>query len=358
MNTYYQSYSTQLIDIARQYLPSLKTQHSLTENQWSALNAITGCRTQQYGQIYLACNECHTHASHYQSCGHRSCNQCQNHSATQWLARQEQKLLPVDYFMATFTLPFELRALAKSNQALVYSLLFQCATSTLKDFALNEKSFHSELAMTAVLHTHTRKLDYHPHIHIIVPAGGINKNRKEWRKIKTKYLFNGFKLAMVFRARLISAIKDSGLSVPDNPKKWVVQCQHIGKGLPAIKYLSRYLYKGVISNRNIIANDGKNITFQYTDSNTKKVMTRKLKGEDFIALVLQHTLPKGFRRARDYGFLHGNAKKLLTLIQIVLKARLPEKIELERPKFICKCCHLPMNIIGFSKKKRPELTAG
>jgi hypothetical protein len=104
-----------------------------------------------------------------------------------------------------------------------------------------------------------------------VPAGGINKNRKEWRKIKTKYLFNGFKLATVFRARLISTIKEVGLSVPDNPKKWVVQCQHIGKGLPAIKYLSRYLYKGVISNRNIIANDGQNITFQYTDSNTKKL---------------------------------------------------------------------------------------
>jgi hypothetical protein len=136
-----------------------------------------------------------------------------------------------------------------------------------------------------------------------------------------------------------------------------VQCQHFEKSLPAIKHLSRYLYKGVISNNNIIANDGENITFQYTDSNTKKTMTRKLKDEDFIALVLQHTLPKGFRRARDYGFLHGNAKKLLTLIQIVLKAIVPVKIETERPKFICKCCCSPMNIIGFSKKKRPQLNA-
>ena len=357
MNTSFQ-HSTQLADIARQYLPLFKQNNSVTENQWSALNAIIGCRTQQYGQIYLACNECHTHASHYQSCGHRSCNSCQNHSATQWLHRQEQKLLPVDYFMATFTLPFELRTLASANQTLIYSLLFQCAISTLKDFGRNEKGFHAELAMTAVLHTHTRKLDYHPHIHIIVPAGGINKNRKEWRKIKTKYLFNGFKLATVFRARMISAIKEAGLSVPDNPRKWVVQCQHIGKGLPAIKYLSRYLYKGVISNHNIIANDGSNITFQYTDSNTKKLMTRKLKGEDFIALVLQHTLPKGFRRARDYGFLHGNSKKLLTLIQIVLKAMVPVNVETKRPKFICKCCYSPMNIIGFSKKKRPKLNAG
>lgn len=350
MNAAYQHHSTQLVDIEKQYLPAFKMRHhsSITQNQWSELNAIIGCRTQQYGEIYLACNGCHSHTSHYQSCGHRSCNSCQNHNATQWLERQEQKLLPV-----------ELRALANASQTLIYTLLFQCAISTLKDFGRNEKGFHSELAMTAVLHMHTRKLDYHPHIHIIVPAGGINRNRKEWRKIKTKYLFNGFKLASVFRARFISAIKEAGLSVPDNPRKWVVQCQHIGKGLPAIKYLSRYLYKGVISNHNIIANDGTNITFRYTVSNTKKLKTRKLKGEDFIALVLQHTLPKGFRRARDYGFLHGNAKKLLSLIQLVLKAMVPIKVEAERPQFICKRCCLPMNIIGFSRKnKRPQLNAG
>jgi hypothetical protein len=233
---------TEFYDLCPDRLTIDQLKHSITENQWSALNALIGCRTHQYGQIHLACNECYSHASQYQSCGHRSCNSCQNHSATQWLDRQEQKLLPVDYFMATFTLPFELRALAKSNQPLIYSLLFQCATSTLKDFGRNEKGFHAELAMTAVLHTHTRKLDYHPHIHIIVPAGGINKNRKEWRKIKTKYLFNGFRLATVFRARMISAIKEAGLLVPENPRKWVVQSQHIGKGLPAIKYLSRYFY--------------------------------------------------------------------------------------------------------------------
>jgi hypothetical protein len=106
MNTPFQ-HSTQLAEIARQYLPVFILKHFLTANQWSALNAIMGCRTQQYGQVHLACNECHTHTSQYQSCGHRSCNSCQNHSATQWLKRQEQKLLPVDYFMATFTIPFE-----------------------------------------------------------------------------------------------------------------------------------------------------------------------------------------------------------------------------------------------------------
>ncbi len=134
---------------------------------------------------------------------------------------------------------------------------------------------------------------------MIVPGGGVNKRRNEWRKIKGSYLFNGFQLATVFRARLLKAIRQSGLKAPKTPKEWVVQCQSVGKGLPALKYLSRYLYRGVISNQNIIADDGTYVTFQYRDSETKEMKTRRLRGEDFIALVLPHTLPKGFRRARD-----------------------------------------------------------
>jgi hypothetical protein len=209
------------------------------------------------------------------------------------------KLLPVDYFMVTFTLPYELRALSKMHQKTIYSLLFQCAVSTLKDFGQNDKVLAAELAMTVVLHTHTRRLDYHPHVHIIVPGGGVNRRRNEWRKIKGKYLFNGFHLATVFRARMLKAIHAAGLTPPITPKKWVVQCEKVGRGLPALKYLSRYLYRGVISNQNIIGDDGTYVTFQYKDSKTHAMKIRRLRGEDFIALVLQHTLPKGFRRSRD-----------------------------------------------------------
>jgi hypothetical protein len=347
-------YKMDIATITSQYLSRFKARHtaSTSQNQWSALNAILGCRTEQYGQIYLSCGECSNLSSRYRSCGHRACNQCQNHCTTQWLARQETKLLPVEYFMVTFTLPYELRALAKANQKKIYSLLFQCATSTIKDFGLNDKTLAAELAMTAVLHTHTRKLDYHPHVHIVVPGGGINKRRNEWRKLQNKYLFNGFKLAAVFRGRMLAAIAQSGLSLPSTPKKWVAQCQHIGRGLPALKYLSRYLYRGVISNKNIIKDDGVFVTFQYKDSTTGNLLRRRLRGEDFIALVLQHTLPKGFRRARDYGFLHGNAKRILKIVQWVLQINIPKLQDIERPKFICKRCHCPMSIIGFKGAKR------
>ncbi len=124
--------------------------------------------------------------------------------------------------MVTLTLPHELRVLAKANQKVVYALMFQCAVSTLKDFGLNDKTLAAELAMMAVLHTHSRRLDFHPHIHVIVPGGGINQRRNEWRKLKGDYLFNGFQLATVFGARLLKAIAKAGLTPPITPKKWVV----------------------------------------------------------------------------------------------------------------------------------------
>ena len=253
--------------------------------------------------------------------------------------------------MVTFTLPYELRTLAKANQTLMYSLLFRCAVSTLKDFGVNEKGLAAELAMTVVLHTHTRKLDYHPHVHMVVPGGGVNKSRNEWKKVKGKYLFNEFKLAAVFRGRILKAIEQSGLIPPTTPRQWVAHCKHVGKGLPALKYLSRYLYRGVISNNNIISDDGTFVTFQYKDSHSGKMLNRKIRGEDFVALVLQHTLPKGFRRTRDYGFLHGNAKRVLSIVQWVLRVAVPEPQNTKRPIFICAHCNAPMSITGFIRKR-------
>ena len=347
----------QLATLAQRYLKAFKARHGhdTTPAQWSALNAILGCRTPQYGELLLACNDCAWQCTQHRSCGHRSCNQCQNHCATMWLERQKIKLLPVDYFMVTLTLPFELRALAQTNQKVIYSLLFDCATSTLKDFGVNDKAFAAELAMTAILHTHTRRLDYHPHLHLIVPGGGINQQRNQWQKLKGKYLFNEFQLASVFRGRMLFAIQQAGLTPPPTPKKWVAHCKRIGRGLPALEYLSRYLYRGVISNPNILNDDGTYVTFQYKESKTGRLKTRRERGEDFLRLVLQHTLPKGFRRARDYGFLHGNAKRLLKKIQWVLQVAAPTFMSAQRPPFRCKQCHATMAVVCF---KRPNHATG
>jgi len=241
--------------------------------------------------------------------------------------------------------------LAQANQKLIYALRFDCAVATLKTFGRNDKQLAAELAMTVILHTHSRQLDYHPHVHLIVPGGGVGKRPHSWKKVNGKYLFNGRKLAAVFKGKLLCAIETAGLKAPQTPKQWVAQCKHVGRGLPALKYLSRYLYRGVISNDRIIRDDGDFITFEYVDADSGTTKTRRLRGEDFINLILQHTLPKGFRRARDFGWLHGNAKKRLRIIQWVLRVAIPKPYPSTRPKFICDLCHAVMVIVGFSGPK-------
>lgn len=326
---------------------------TLKADQWSAFNAITGCRTGQYGELVLSCQACHQAGTRLRSCGHRACNQCQQDTAQQWLTRQQQKLLPVPYYLATFTLPFELRALAKRHPRTVYALLMRCASRTLRRFGRNKPGFTSELGLCAVLHTHTRRLDYHPHVHIVVPGGGIQPKRREWRTLKGDYLFNGRAMAIVFRAMMLRALAEAGLTAPATPRRWIMHCKKVGGGLKALQYLSRYLYRGVISDRNLLADDGINVTFRYKDSHTDTWQTRTLKGEDFIALLLQHVLPKGFRRSRDYGFLHGNAKALLRMVQWVLCSPAPVPLEKTGRVFCCPHCRGPMQVCGVRRRWEP-----
>ncbi len=322
----------------------------------SAIDAIRKCRTPEASQLLVQCTECGHTLWRPHSCGHRSCPQCQNHETSLWLDRQQAKLLPVEYFMATFTLPYELRLLAWDHQSLIYNLLFACASSTLKDFGLNPANLGAQIGMVVVLHTHNRRLDYHPHVHVVVPGGGVDKARKQWKKKRAKYLFNEFALAKVFRARVLAALIEAGFSLPGSvPRKWVVHCTRVGKGVSALKYLSRYLYRGVIGEKSIVSNENGNVTFKYVEGRTGKTLYRTLKGEDFLWLVLQHVLPKGFRRARDYGFLHGNAKKLLSLVQLVLRVFIQAPTLRSRPAFLCPICQAPMHILG---TKAPACASG
>jgi hypothetical protein len=223
----------------------------------------------------------------------------------------------------------------------------------LKDFGLNPKNLGAEIGMTMVLHTNNRKLDYHPHIHAVVPGGGYDKRRRYWKKIKGKYLFNQDALARVFRVRFLTAIREAGFFSPKGvPKKWVADCTHVGRGITALKYLSRYLYRGVISEKNIVSNQNGMVTFRYTESTEGKTQYRTLKGEDFLHLIMQHVLPKGFRRARDYGFLHSNAKKLLSLVQLVLQVIIEELKPRPRTTFKCPCCQSPMIVVEFHRPFR------
>ncbi|MFH1653590.1 MAG: IS91 family transposase [Pseudomonadota bacterium] len=348
----------ELASIINQYYDAFIAKHAdtLLPGHLKALNAIRRCRTPDSGELYVQCTDCGQAQWRPMSCGHRSCPKCQNREASQWIDRQQAKLLPAPYFMVTFTLPYELRPLAWHHQKAVYSILFTCTASTLKDFGLNPKNLGVEIAMSMVLHTHSRKRDYHPHMHVVLPGGGVDKRTQQWKKKKGKYLFNKKAMAKVFRARLLTALNEAGFSIPKRvPKKWVVDCSYVGKGITALKYLSRYLYRGVISEKNIVSNQNGQVTFKYIESRTSKTRYLTLKGEDFLRLILQHVLPKGFRRVRDYGFLHSNAKKLLSLVQLVLQVVIENIKQRPRPVFKCPCCQSPMVIMGF---RRPAWESG
>ena len=342
----------ELANILHQYRQPFMRKYGefLSPNQVKTFNDILECRTVESGEVAVSCPNC----SHIEwkplSCGNRNCPKCQNHNASQWIDRQMDKLLPVRYFMLTFTLPFQFRAFARRFPKQIYSLLFSCVAGVLKDFGLNPKHLGAEIGMTMVLHTNSRSLNFHPHIHVVVPGGGIVRARKQWKKKKGKYLFKQDNLAKVFRARFLAELNKCGFSIPPAPHNWVVDCRHVGKGAAAIKYLSKYLYKGVIGEKNIVADKSGKVTFRYIDSETKAVKYRTLPGEDFIHLILQHVLPKGFRRVRDFGFLHANAKKLLSLVQLVLHVGIQKNELRSRPAFKCSRCKSPMVVIGFRLK--------
>ncbi|MDA3897816.1 MAG: transposase, partial [Desulfobacteraceae bacterium] len=281
----------ELSAIINQYYDAFidKYEQTALPGQLKAINAVCRCRTPDSGELYVQCSNPKCNHAEWRplSCGHRSCPKCQNHEASEWIDRQQAKLLPVHYFLATFTLPYELRILTWFHQRIVFSLFFLCVASTLKDFGLNPKHLGAEIGMTMVLHTHNRRLDFHPHMHVVVPGGGVDERRRQWKKKKGKFLFNEFALAKVFRARFLAALKDAGRSIPENvPGKWVVDCRHAGNGITALKYLSKYLYRGVISEKNIVSNQNGQVTFKYIESKTGDTRYRTLKGEDFLQLIM------------------------------------------------------------------------
>ena len=342
-----------LAEIVRAGMPALLQKHGskLTANQRQALNAIIDCRTGTLGSTLMQCQDCGHNQRRHRSCGNRSCPQCQHHTASAWLARQQAKLLPTNYFMITFTLPAQLRPLAYANPKPVYRALFAVAIDTLNTFAKNEPQLNGSLGACAVLHTHSRRLDYHPHVHLIVPGAAIDARRKQWRKLKGRYLFNGMQLAKVFRPRMIEAIEALQLTIPDNPESWNVQCKFVGKGLPALKYLSRYLYRGVINERDLIDFDHERntVTFRYRDGKTRQTCFRTLALDDFLWRIMMQVLPKGFRRARDYGYLHGNAKTRLVLLQLLLRVQItPPIINVALP-YHCEECQGAMRMVAFLK---------
>ena len=263
------------------------------------------------------------------------------------------KQVPAEYFLLTFTLPGEFRALAWSQRNLLYDALMRCSWDTVRTFSRNDRQLQGIPGAIAVLHTNTRRLDYHPHVHLLMPAAALDHVHQRWRtkhpaKGKGSYLFNHKALAKVFRAKMLEAISTAGLSLPErHPLQWVVDCKAVGSGAKALIYLARYLYRGVIGEKDIVACADGQVSFRYRDAKTGKTQIRTVCGAQFLWLVLQHVLPKGFRRARNFGFLHPNCKRLIALLHLLLKfdPALALTWVKQRAPVLCSSCGAVMRIV-------------
>jgi hypothetical protein len=326
--------------------------------QRQALNAMRRCRTSLAPRMLAQCGDCGQTQMVPHSCGHRLCPHCQAHESQAWIERQTQRLVPGNYFLITFTLPAELRALVWQHQRSIYTALMECAWATLRSFSQNHKHLQGTPGAVAVLHTHSRQLAFHPHVHMVMPAAALDADKGLWRTMRRSdkgagYLFNHKALAKVFRGKFLAALREQGLALPPNlPKEWVVDCKSVGNGEKAVLYLGRYLYRGVVQEKDILHCDGKTVTYRWRDSKTKRSATRTVTGAQFLRLVLQHVLPKGFRRARNFGFLHPNSKRLIGLLKLLVFKR-PSGVPstpaasaaTPRAQWKCACCGAVMVVV-------------
>jgi len=304
-----------LADILRRHWPEYLRQFGagILPSHRRAVRAVLACRTAALGGQVYRCVQCDQDHFVYHSCHHRACPQCGYTATTQWLERQQRKLLPVPYYLITFTVPAELRPWLRSHQKLGYSLLMKESAATLQDVARRDKYLGAELGLVSVLHPVGRQLQYHPHVHCVVPAGGLSADQLRWCRPKSPDFFLPQPvLAARFRSRLKAALAEQpeAAEIPAAVwrHQWVVDVQPVGSGAPALKYLSAYVYRPALSAQRLVADQEGAVTFQYKDHEDHSWRSLTLPAQEFIRRFLQQILPRGFQRVRAYGWLSAAAR--------------------------------------------------
>ena len=331
----------ELADVLTKHWQLVETSAQINAWQLRTLGAIKRCRTAQMGGHIDACTDCGTLRISYNSCRNRHCPKCQGNQREQWIQKREEELLPVPYFHVVFTLPDTLNQLAMHQPKAVYDSLFESAWATIKAFGRDSKHLGATPGMISILHTWGQTLSLHPHLHCIVPGGGITQSG-HWKVAKNygKYLFPVKAMSKVFRAKYVASLKNQ---IPEIDKKlinelfkkqWVVYAKRpFGNVQNVIEYLGRYTHKIAISNHRIKSIDHRGVTFTYKDyrkSGKKQEMT--LEGMEFIRRFSMHILPKGFVRIRHFGILSSTSKKAsIPLIKAQIPTPQTQKAELRNP---------------------------
>ena len=336
-------------DVIRRFGPALLAQRGagVTPAQRAVLATLGRCHTAALGGHLYRCDTCGAEVPAYNGCGNRHCPSCLGHKSAQWLKARAEELLPVPYFHVVFTVPTEVAELALGNKKVVYQILLRAAAETLLEVAANPRHLGADIGFLAILHTWTQTLIHHPHVHCIVPAGGLSPDGARWVSSRAGFflpvrvlasLFRGKFLAFLQRAKETGALRFAGATADlgrddgfaaflkaQRERAWVVYAKApFGSPEQVLKYLARYTHRVAISDRRIQSIDDKGVTFRYRDNAAGGQRSMTLDGVEFLRRFLLHVLPAGFVRIRYYGLLaNRNRTQNLARCRALLGATAP-----------------------------------
>ena len=367
----------EVADIFRRHGAAWQQTERLSLGQLKVMSAIEQCRTAALGGHALRCDACgHTEMA-YNSCRNRHCPKCQAKAAKRWLDARQADLLPVEYYHVVFTLPAPIAAIAWYNKAVVYGLLFDIAADTLRTIAADPNHLGAQIGMTMVLHTWGSALTHHPHVHGIVPGGGLSLDGERWVACRHGFFLPVRVLSRLFRRRFLEALEQAHRAgrlqffgeyaslaqaraftdwlAPLRKCEWVVYAKRPFAGPQAVlAYLSRYTHRVAISNQRLVALDERGVTFRWKDYRAKErgpVKTMTLSAAEFMRRFLLHVLPSGFHRIRHYGLLANAGRRehlahVRQLLQVPVEVRQAKDLRTEatQPTFVCPHCGAAMVI--------------
>src|SRR6202048_4030960 len=384
----------EVADIFRDHGPAWRCANAghVSLDQLKVMTAIERCRTAALGGHVERCEKCSHTIIAYHSCRNRHCPKCQGAAAQEWLAEREAELLPVPYFHVVFTLPAAIADVAYQNKAVIYDLLFKASSETMLTIAADPKHLGARIGILSVLHTWGSALTHHPHVHMIVPGGGLSQDRSRWIACRPRYFLPVEVLSALFRRlflQMLAATHDAGglqffgdharladkaafeaYLKPLRNIDWVVYAKEPFAGpKQVLRYLSRYTHRIAISNRRLVAADETDGTFKYKDYRIEgpaRYRTMTLATDEFIRRFLIHVLPKGFHRIRHYGLLAtttraaniAHARELLAVPSRPKQPETPETAAADQPRVLarpCPCCGGRMIVIEtFERFCEPE----
>jgi DNA-directed RNA polymerase subunit RPC12/RpoP len=303
-----------------------------------ALHAIARCRTPALGGHRYRCADCGGEHHAFHSCHHRACPRCGGQQTAAWTARQTERLLPVPYFLVTCTVPAALRPAFAARPEVLHDVFFAQAAAAVQAVAALPRHLGAELGMLGVLHTWGRQMQHHPHLHFIVPGGGLRPDRKKWRRCRRPdWLLPGEAVAAALRRGFDEALR---AAAPDLHAQigeaawrqgWWVHIQPAGSGENVVKYLARYVGRTAISDERIVAADDEAVTFRYRDSATQQARECTLDADEFLRRYLQHVPPPGQHRVRYFGWMHPAAKQRRLIVETLLAVVIVVRSQGEAP---------------------------